>query len=136
RSSARAAGAAARTARSPSADSRTRLPRPPALLWTPCGLTGQDLAWTRLACKRLACKHGRSYAAENRLYPNVLLPGAAVTHGRDDADADAGAAQLGQLTERLRADGVDVIRVSYPDMIGVDRGRDVLLGELPTALEH
>jgi len=53
-----------------------------------------------------------------------------VTHGPDDT------AQLSELTERLRADGVDVIRVSYPDMIGVDRGRDVLLGELPTALEH
>ena len=56
-----------------------------------------------------------------------------MTHGRDDA---ADAAQLSELTERLRAEGVDVIRVSYPDMIGVDRGRDVLLGELPTALEH
>ena len=40
------------------------------------------------------------------------------------------------VCERLRADGVDVIRVSYPDMIGVDRGRDVLLDELPAAAEH
>ncbi len=38
--------------------------------------------------------------------------------------------------ERLRASGVDVVRVSYPDLIGVDRGRDVLLDELPTALRH
>jgi glutamine synthetase len=31
---------------------------------------------------------------------------------------------------------VDVVRVSYSDMIGVDRGRDVLVGELPTAMGH
>ena len=36
----------------------------------------------------------------------------------------------------LREQGIDVIRVSYPDMIGVDRGRDVLLDELPAALGH
>jgi glutamine synthetase len=40
------------------------------------------------------------------------------------------------VTERLSAQGVDVIRVSYPDMIGVDRGRDILLSELPTAAQH
>lgn len=40
------------------------------------------------------------------------------------------------VSERLRAEGVDVIRVSYPDLIGVDRGRDVLLGELATATGH
>jgi glutamine synthetase len=69
------------------------------------------------------------------------MPGAAVTHGPDAASASqrieaAETTDLRKLTERLRADGVDVIRVSYPDMIGVDRGRDVLLDELPTALEH
>jgi glutamine synthetase len=31
---------------------------------------------------------------------------------------------------------VDVVRVSYPDLIGVDRGRDVLLDVLPSAMEH
>ena len=36
----------------------------------------------------------------------------------------------------LREQGIDVVRVSYPDMIGVDRGRDVLLDELPAALGH
>jgi glutamine synthetase len=46
------------------------------------------------------------------------------------------ASDVAAVTERLRADGVDVIRVSYPDMIGVDRGRDVLLDELPAAAEH
>ena len=40
------------------------------------------------------------------------------------------------VCERLRAEGVDVVRVSYPDMIGVDRGRDVLLDELPAAIGH
>jgi glutamine synthetase len=29
-----------------------------------------------------------------------------------------------------------VVRVSYPDLIGVDRGRDVLLDMLPAAMEH
>ena len=43
---------------------------------------------------------------------------------------------VADVSERLRAQGVDLIRVSYPDMIGVDRGRDVLLDELPAALEH
>jgi glutamine synthetase len=38
--------------------------------------------------------------------------------------------------ERLRAQGVDVVRVSYPDLIGVDRGRDVLVDEVPHAMEH
>jgi glutamine synthetase len=40
------------------------------------------------------------------------------------------------VCERLRADGVDVVRVSYPDLIGVDRGRDVLLDELEAAVGH
>jgi glutamine synthetase len=38
--------------------------------------------------------------------------------------------------DRLRAAGVDVIRVSYPDLIGVDRGRDVLLDVLPSVMAH
>ncbi len=40
------------------------------------------------------------------------------------------------VCERLRSEGVDVVRVSYPDLIGVDRGRDVLLEVLPAAMEH
>src|SRR5438046_7711110 len=40
------------------------------------------------------------------------------------------------VCERLAADGVDVVRVSYPDLSGVDRGRDVLLDELPAAAGH
>ena len=43
---------------------------------------------------------------------------------------------VSEVSERLRAEGVDVIRVSYPDLIGVDRGRDVLLDGLPSAMEH
>ncbi len=45
-------------------------------------------------------------------------------------------AELTALTDDLRARGIDVVRVSYSDMIGVDRGRDVLLDELPTAMHH
>jgi glutamine synthetase len=40
------------------------------------------------------------------------------------------------LVEELKARGIDVIRVSYPDLIGVDRGRDVLLEELQSTLDH
>ena len=40
------------------------------------------------------------------------------------------------VIEQLRSQNVNVVRVSYSDMIGVDRGRDVLLSELPTALGH
>ena len=40
------------------------------------------------------------------------------------------------VAERLRGQGIDVIRVSYPDMIGIDRGRDVLLDELASVTEH
>jgi glutamine synthetase len=49
----------------------------------------------------------------------------------DPTDAD-----VATISERLRDQGIDVVRVSYPDMIGVDRGRDVLLGELGTAVRH
>ncbi|MEU1517088.1 glutamine synthetase family protein [Streptomyces sp. NPDC005811] len=38
--------------------------------------------------------------------------------------------------ERLAAEGVDVVRVIYPDLIGTDRARDVLLDHLPTACAH
>jgi len=43
---------------------------------------------------------------------------------------------VGAIVEDLRARGIDVIRVSYSDMIGTDRGRDVLLEELATAMGH
>lgn len=38
--------------------------------------------------------------------------------------------------ERLAAEGIDVVRVIYPDLIGTDRARDVLLDHLPSACEH
>jgi glutamine synthetase len=40
------------------------------------------------------------------------------------------------LLEELRSRNIDVIRVSYSDLIGVDRGRDVLLEELESTLGH
>jgi glutamine synthetase len=43
---------------------------------------------------------------------------------------------VAEVVERLRAEGVDVVRISFPDMIGVDRGRDVLIDELGTAAGH
>ena len=45
-------------------------------------------------------------------------------------------ADVATVSERLAEQGIDVVRVSYPDMIGVDRGRDVLLGELASATGH
>lgn len=45
-------------------------------------------------------------------------------------------AQTGDLVASLRSKGIDVVRVSYADMIGVDRGRDVLIDELPHAIER
>ena len=45
-------------------------------------------------------------------------------------------ADVATVSERLAEQGIDVVRVSYPDMIGVDRGRDVLLGELGAAVSH
>ena len=47
------------------------------------------------------------------------------------ADVDAAA-----VVEDLRSRGVDVVRVSYSDLLGVDRGRDVLLSELQAAIAH
>ncbi|MFB7128510.1 glutamine synthetase family protein [Kitasatospora sp. NPDC056273] len=38
--------------------------------------------------------------------------------------------------ERLAAQGIDVVRVTYPDLIGTERARDVLLDHLPSACEH
>ncbi|MFE7652131.1 glutamine synthetase family protein [Streptomyces bottropensis] len=43
---------------------------------------------------------------------------------------------VGHHQERLAAEGIDVVRVIYPDLIGTDRARDVLLDQLPTACEH
>ncbi|MEV5753730.1 glutamine synthetase family protein [Actinoallomurus sp. NPDC052308] len=37
---------------------------------------------------------------------------------------------------RLAEEGIDVVRVTYPDLIGTDRARDVLLHSLPAAQEH
>ena len=40
------------------------------------------------------------------------------------------------VLEDLRGRGIDVVRVSYPDLIGVDRGKDLVLDALPAALDH
>ena len=49
---------------------------------------------------------------------------------------DSDQQQVAELIEDLRARGIDVIRVSYPDLIGTDRGRDVLIDELPSVMGH
>ncbi|WP_413756100.1 glutamine synthetase family protein [Streptomyces sp. MMBL 11-3] len=44
--------------------------------------------------------------------------------------------QVRQHAERLAEAGIDVVRVAYPDLLGTDRARDVLLDHLPTACAH
>ena len=41
-----------------------------------------------------------------------------------------------EVAAELRGRGVDVVRVSYVDLIGTDRGRDVLVDELERTMEH
>ena len=54
-----------------------------------------------------------------------------------DAGSDGGTDQdVRDVVATLAEQGIDVVRVSYSDMIGVDRGRDVLLEELPRAMGH
>ena len=45
-------------------------------------------------------------------------------------------ADLHEVKQRLRDEGIDVVRLSWSDMIGVDRGRDVPIDELDTAAGH
>lgn len=40
------------------------------------------------------------------------------------------------VVAELRERGIDVVRVSYPDLIGTDRGRDVLVEELERTMRH
>src|SRR5215475_3498602 len=54
----------------------------------------------------------------------------------EDTVTDPTDTDIAAVAERLAGQGIDVVRVSYPDLIGVDRGRDVLLGELPAAVGH
>ncbi len=49
---------------------------------------------------------------------------------------DVPATDIAGVVDALRAQNVDVVRVSYSDLIGVDRGRDVLLEELGSAMGH
>lgn len=44
--------------------------------------------------------------------------------------------QVRQHLDRLAGQGIDVIRVTYPDLIGTERARDILLDQLPSALAH
>lgn len=41
-----------------------------------------------------------------------------------------------EVAERLAGEGIDVVRVTYPDLVGIDRARDVLVERLPDAVEH
>ena len=41
-----------------------------------------------------------------------------------------------ELVAALADQRIDIVRLSYPDLIGIDRGRDILVSHLPTACEH
>ncbi|PZG52870.1 glutamine synthetase [Spongiactinospora gelatinilytica] len=45
-------------------------------------------------------------------------------------------AQVQEHINRMAERGVDVVRVTYPDLTGADRARDVLLEALPAVCEH
>ncbi len=40
-----------------------------------------------------------------------------------------------QVVESLTAQGIDVVRLGYPDFIGTERGKDILVERLPEAVE-
>ena len=41
-----------------------------------------------------------------------------------------------ELAARLGDDGIDVVRVVFPDLLGTDRGRDVLVEHLPAVTQR
>jgi glutamine synthetase len=45
-------------------------------------------------------------------------------------------ARVREVVEALTVQKIDVVRLSYPDFIGVDRGRDILVQHLAAACEH
>ncbi|TGA92705.1 glutamine synthetase [Streptomyces sp. MZ04] len=48
----------------------------------------------------------------------------------------AGNPHVAETVDALRAQGTDIVRVVYPDLIGADRGRDILVSQLPGACGH
>ena len=50
--------------------------------------------------------------------------------------ADTLSPQDQDVVDELRSKGVDVIRVSYSDLMGVDRGRDILIEQVGSAIGH
>ncbi len=45
-------------------------------------------------------------------------------------------ADVGSVVADLKSRGVDVVRVGYPDLMGTERSREVLVDRLPAAMEH
>jgi glutamine synthetase len=48
----------------------------------------------------------------------------------------SGSADVEKIKQQLREQGIDIVRLSFSDMIGIDRGRDVPIDELGTAAGH
>ena len=65
-----------------------------------------------------------------------MAPDIAVRPEPRQPPAAAPAVDVAAVVTRLREQGVDVVRLSFADLIGVDRGRDVLLDELARVAEH
>lgn len=45
-------------------------------------------------------------------------------------------ASVARTVERLTEQGIDVVRIGYPDLIGTERGKDILVERLPEVMEH
>src|SRR5581483_3974741 len=96
-----------------------------------------DMHWTSAGQARYtgeqAARDSSQGVDARRAPPYCLSPN---DMGGPVTDHDQVAQDVQDVIASLREQGIDVIRVSYADMIGVDRGRDVLLEELPTVVGH
>jgi len=54
---------------------------------------------------------------------------------RDEEPATA-TNSLAQLREQLQADGIDVVRLIFPDLVGLTRSKDLLVSQLERAAAH
>jgi glutamine synthetase len=61
------------------------------------------------------------------MFGSKRLPGGTVATGSSDVE---------QVKQQLREQDVDIVRLCFSDMIGVERGRDVPVDELATAAGH
>jgi glutamine synthetase len=61
----------------------------------------------------------------------VYRPTEALVGTFDESSDDAAAGRVAEAAARLNTDGIDVVRLGYPDLIGTERGRDLLVHHFP-----